>query len=79
MKKKDLIMDVKISRDNAERKVFREIDTLKDILTDLEQRLKEGKVNADYGLQGNEWKLYKELSNLERLNEFIYELENLYD
>lgn len=77
MEKKDLLMTLEIKRDYSERQVLQSIKTLRGILDRVEQAIKDDNVRADDGLQGNEWRLYKELSNLERLDEFIKELKNM--
>jgi hypothetical protein len=73
----ELLIRLKPERDYSERQVLREINTIRSILDRNEKGVKEGTVKADDGLQGNEWRLYKELSNLERYNEIIKELEEL--
>lgn len=68
-------MMLKTERDYSERQVLKTIETLRNILNRVEEKVKSGDVKADDGLQGNEWRLYKELSNLERYNDFIKKIE----
>jgi hypothetical protein len=68
-------MTLKVERDYSERQVLQAINTLRNILDRVEERVKDGSIRADDGLQGNEWRLYKELSNLERYNDFIKRLK----
>jgi|GEM_PF-4046650 len=76
MDKKDmLLMKLESERDYSKRQVLQSINTLKNILNSLEKNIDEDSIKADEGMQGNEWRLYKELSNLERLNSFIKEVK----
>lgn len=76
-KREMLLIKVESERDYSKRQVLQSITTLRRILDNLEKKVNEDDVNADDGLQGNEWRLYKELSNLEQLNGFVKELEKL--
>lgn len=76
-KKEMLLLKLESERDYSQRQVLESIGTLRSILDRIERGVESGKVNADDGLQGNEWRLYKELSNLERLNAFIKEIDKL--
>lgn len=77
MDKQDLIETVEGDKRHAERAVKKEIEVIRGILNRIESDLENDKIYADNGLQGNEWRLYKELSNLERLNEFIEQLKEI--
>ncbi len=75
MDKELLLTKLKVERDYSEQQVLQSIKTLRNILERIEEGIQNNNVRADDGLQGNEWRLYKELSNLEQLNKFIKELE----
>ncbi|MEK4025449.1 hypothetical protein [Sporosarcina sp. FSL W7-1283] len=78
MDKKEMILTtIKVERDYSKRQVLQSIKVIRRILDQVEEEVDNGNVRADNGLQGNEWRLYKELSNLERYNQFIEELEKL--
>ncbi|PAV30240.1 hypothetical protein CIL05_07165 [Virgibacillus profundi] len=77
MDKKDLLMTLKIERDYAKRQALQEIGILRGILDKVEQRVVDGSIIADDGLQGNEWRLYKALSNLEQMNTHIKNINEL--
>jgi hypothetical protein len=77
MNKDFLLMRYQTERDYSERQVLQSIVMLRRILDDIERKVQSGDVRADDGLQGNEWRLYKELSNLEQLNKFIKEIEGM--
>lgn len=77
MDKKMLLMQLNVEKEYSERQVRQSIGVLRDILDRVEQGLDSGEVRADDGLQGNEWRLYKELSNLEKVNGFLEQLERL--
>lgn len=77
LEKKDLLLMLKAERDYAERSALAELKILRGILDRVEIGIKEGTIRADDGLQGNEWRLYKYTTSLERLNEEIENLENL--
>lgn len=79
MNKEDTLEKLKIDREFCERQVRQSIATIRSILNRVEDDLDNQSVKADNGLQGNEWRLYKELSNLERLDDFIKTLENMKD
>ena len=70
-----LLMRYKTERDYSERQVLQSVVMLRRILDDIERKVQSGNIRADDGLQGNEWRLYKELSNLEQLNKFVKEIE----
>lgn len=78
MDKKEMLLEtLKVERDFSKRQVLQSVATLRRLLDIIEEGANKGNIRADDGFQGNEWRLYKELSNLERLNEFIKELEKL--
>lgn len=77
MDKQNALILLKVDREYSERQVRQSIKTLRGILDRVEQDIESGDVNANNGLQGNEWRLYKELSNLEMLTKFIKQLEKL--
>jgi len=77
MEKKDFLMTLKIDRDHSKRQVLQEIAILKKRLSELESKVENGEAVADDGLQGNEWRLYKELSNLEKLNSFLESMKQV--
>lgn len=70
-------MTLKIDRDHSKRQVLQEIAILKKRLSELESKVENGEAVADDGLQGNEWRLYKELSNLEKLNSFLESMKQV--
>lgn len=72
-----LILKTKVEQEYSERQVKQSIKTIRSILDRIEIGIENNTIKADEGLQGNEWVLYKELSNLERLNAFIKQLENV--
>lgn len=71
------IQMLKVEKDYSERQVRQAIKTLRDILDRVEKDLDEGRAVADNGLQGNEWRLYKELSNLEMKTQFLETLNRI--
>lgn len=73
-KKEILLMKYKAEQEYSKRQVLQSIRVLRGILDRVESGVNSGNIRADDGLQGNEWRLYKELSNLERLNEFVKDL-----
>lgn len=77
MGKQNTLIMLQADREYSERQVKQSIQTLRGILDRVEQDIESGDVNANNGLQGNEWRLYKELSNLEMLTKFIKQLEKL--
>lgn len=77
MKKEHLLIQTQVERDYSKRQVKDEIKILREILDRIERRVESNEVRADDGFQGNEWRLYKELSNLERLNVFLKDIKNL--
>lgn len=78
MEKVDLdIQMLKVEKDYSERQVRQAIKTLRGILDRVEKDLEEGRAVADNGLQGNEWRLYKELSNLEMKTQFLETLNRI--
>lgn len=78
MDKKDFYLaTMKVERDYSERQVLQSIGVLRGILNKIEEEVQNGEANADSGLQGNEWRLYKELSNLERYDKFIKDFEKM--
>lgn len=77
MDKQNTLIMLQADREYSERQVKQSIQTLRGILDRVEQDIESGDVNANNGLQGNEWRLYKELSNLEMLTKFIKQLEKL--
>lgn len=77
MDKEDLLSTLKSDRRYEERKVKEEIQILRNILDMVDERLESGNPHVDDGFQGNEWRLYKHLSHLEKLNEVIKSIEEL--
>ena len=77
MDKQNTLIMLQAEREYSERQVKQSIQTLRGILDRVERDVESGDVNANDGLQGNEWRLYKELSNLEMLTKFIKQLEKL--
>lgn len=70
------LVKYKTEQEYSKRQVLNSIEMLRSILDRVEKGVIENKACADDGLQGNEWRLYKELSNLEKLNDFVVFLEN---
>lgn len=77
MKKEHLLIQTQVERDYSKRQVKDEIKILREVLDRIERRVESNDVRADDSFQGNEWRLYKELSNLERLNGFLEDIKNL--
>lgn len=77
MKKEHLLVQIQVERDYSERQVKDEIKILREVLDRIERRVESNDIRADDSFQGNEWRLYKELSNLERLNGFLEDIKNL--
>ena len=77
MNKVDLIDTIKGDKAHCKRMIKKEIEVIRNILNRVEASLDDDNFYADNGLQGNEWRLYKELSNLERLNEFSKQVEKI--
>ena len=77
MNKEDLLETINGNKEFVKRNIKKEIDVIRSILNYIESSLEDDNFHADNGLQGNEWRLYKELSNLERLNEFSKQVGKL--
>lgn len=78
MDKLEMIMEtLKIEKEYSERNVKEAIKTLRGILDRIERGIEEGNPSSEQGLQGNEWRLYTELANLEMKTKFLNQLENV--
>lgn len=78
MEKKFMVLEtLRAERDYCKRQVLQNITVLRRILDRVEGSVHEGRVNADDGFQGNEWRLYTELARLEKLNGFIDDLKKI--
>lgn len=72
-------MKYQSEKDYSKRQVLQSIETLRNVLNRIEHGVMSDDIKANDGLQGNEWRLYKELSNLEQINKFISDLNRLGD
>ena len=75
--KEVMLMKYQAEQEYSKRQVLQSINILRGILNRIETSVNSGDVRADDGLQGNEWILYKELSNLEQLNKMVNDLNKL--
>lgn len=77
MDKNDLLIEYKAERRYTKSQLKQTIHILKNILNRIEEDIDSDTIRANDGLQGKEWHLYKELSELEKYNKIIKDLERL--
>lgn len=77
MSNENLLVRLTVDKEYSERQVLQSIKTLRGILDRIETAVETNTAKAYDGLQGNEWRLYTELANLERLTEFIGTVEKM--
>lgn len=73
--KEIMVAKLEAERDYSKREALQQVAMLRGVLDRLEVKIENNTAKAHDSFQGNEWKLYKELSNLERYNGFIEELK----